>query len=138
MRPGPKDRASFLERDFAALGDAGVLEFVEGAQPDPPFPGLEWLVSHGHTPYQLHPMFGGGETRLLFAGDIVPTVAHLRLGWVMAFDVQPVVTIEEKERMVSRCLEEGLMLAFSHDHKIGGASIDGTVRRPIVQSALEL
>ena len=138
MRPGPKDQGSFLERDFAALGDAGVLEFVEGDHPEPPFPGLEWWVSHGHTPCQLHPIFGSGEARLLFAGDIVPTVAHLRLGWVMAFDVQPVVTIEEKERMVGRCLDEGLMLAFPHDHKIGGASLDGTARRPIVRSALEL
>lgn len=138
LSPGPKDRASFLERDFASLGDAGVLEFVEGDRPDAPFAGMDWFVSHGHTPYQLHPIFGSGESRILFAGDIVPTIAHLRLGWVMAFDVQPVVTIEEKEKMLGRCLEEGLMLAFPHDPKIGGAGLDGTVRRPIVRSALDL
>lgn len=136
--PGPKDRASFMDRDFAMLADAGVLNFVDGQSPDPPFEGLEWFVSHGHTPYQLHPVFGNGSQRLLFVGDIAPTVAHLRLGWVMAFDVQPVVTVEEKEAVFRRCFDEGLLLAFPHDPEIGGVSIDGTVRRPIVSRTLDL
>ena len=136
--PGPKDRGSFLERDFSALADANVLEFVDGDHPDPPFPDMQWFVSQGHTPYQLHPIFGRGKTWLCFAGDLVPTVAHLRLGWVMAFDVQPVVTIAEKQTLVSRCLDEGLMLAFPHDLKVGGVVLDGTVSRPIVRDSLDL
>ena len=138
MRPGLKDRVSFLERDFAALADAGVLEFVDGDHPDSPLPDLEWFVSHGHTPCQLHPIFGSGETRLLFAGDLVPTVAHLRPGWVMAFDVQPVITIEEKKELFRRCFDENLLLSFPHDPDIGGVIIDGTVNRPIVQETLDL
>lgn len=136
--PSFKDRASFLEQDFTALADAGVLEFVEGDKPAPTIPGVEWFVSHGHTPFQLHPIFGTGHERVLFAGDIVPTVAHLRLGWVMAYDVAPMTTICEKQAIYRRCHEDGLSLAFPHDPSVGGAVLDGTVERPIVARALDL
>ena len=136
--PHLKDRASFLEEDFVALGDGGVLQFVEGDDPAPPFDGVEWLISHGHTPCQLHPVFGSGDQRLLFVGDLVPTVAHLRLSWVMAYDLQPLETIREREAIYRRCIDEGLLLAFPHDPSVGGIAIDGSIQRPIVSRTLPL
>ncbi len=136
--PHVKDRASFIEADFAALGDAGVLQFVEGDRPHPPFPGMRWFVSHGHTPYQLHPLFEGDQESLLFVGDLVPTLAHLQLGWVMAYDLEPTTTIAEKTTVFRRCLDEGLLLAFPHDPRIGGVALDGAVERPIVARTLSL
>ncbi len=139
LRPHYKDRASFLGEDFLSLADAGVLQFVDGEGADKPFDGVEWFVSHGHTPGQLHPVFGTpGCERLIFVGDLVPTMAHLRLGWVMAYDVQPLTTIGEKEHIIRRCIEQGLRLAFPHDPQTGGVSIDGTVERPIVAATLPL
>lgn len=137
-QPDRKDRASFLTQDFLALADADVLQFVDGDQPPPPFEGVEWLVAHGHTPAQLLPIFGTGDQRLLFVGDLVPTIAHLRLTWGMAYDRQPVTTIAEKEAVFRRCFDSGLLLAFPHDPTIGGVSIDGTVDRPIVASTLSV
>jgi len=137
-QPHFKDRASFLPEDFAVLQDAGVLNFVDGEQPDAPFDGMEWLVSHGHTPYQLHPILGGADGKLLFVGDLAPTAAHLRLGWVMAYDVAPMRTIEEKREIYERCIEGDWLLAFPHDPKLGGVSIGGKIERPIVTRALPL
>lgn len=137
-KPSAKDRASFLPEDFEALADGGVLRFVEGNDPEGPFDGVEWLVSHGHTPCQLHPILGTSAERLLFTGDLVPTVAHLRLGWVMAYDVLPLTTITEKEAIYLRCFDQGLLLAFPHDPLLGGVAIDGTAERPIVTRTLPL
>jgi glyoxylase-like metal-dependent hydrolase (beta-lactamase superfamily II) len=136
--PHIKDRASFVPEDFLPLADAGVLEFVEAEGGKPPFDGVEWFVSQGHTPSQLHPIFGGGSQRLLFVGDLVPTVAHLRVGWVMAYDHYPLTTIREKQSIFRRCFEEGWLLAFPHDPEVGGVAIDGTVDRPIVARTLPL
>ncbi len=136
--PAQKDAASFLERDLLAFADTDVLTFVEGDQPPSPLEGLGWFLSHGHTPYQLHPVFGTGSQKLLFVGDVVPTVAHLRLGWVMAYDLRPEVTIDEKESVYRRCFDDGLLLAFPHDPQIGGVEIDGTINRPIVARTLDL
>lgn len=138
QKPTPKDRASFIEADFAALEDAGVLSFVEGDHPAPTIDGVRWLVSQGHTTCQLHAEFVGDDRNLLFVGDLVPTIAHLRLGWVMAYDLRPLDTIAERQRVYQRCIEEGLLLAFPHDPNHGGAMIDGTVERPVVSQTLPL
>ena len=131
-----KDRASFLRHDFEALAHAGVLGFVDTAESgwfdgpyDGPYEGLSWFVSCGHTPYQLHPLFGKGEQKILFSGDIVPTSRHLRLGWVMAYDVLPMTTIEEKQMIYRHCLDDGTCLAFPHDPEIGVAELSGTAQR---------
>lgn len=139
--PSVKDRASFLPQDFEALAGAGVLHFVESEGSgwvDGPHDGLGWFVSNGHTPFQLHPVFGSGEQKLLFAGDIMPTSLHLRLAWVMAYDIQPLATIEEKKTIFERCLSDGLYLAFSHDPWSGGAEVGNTVERIEVRRTLPL
>lgn len=134
----PKDRASFLTEDFAWLVDSQQVQWVEGEAPESPFQGFSWFVSHGHTPFQLHPIFGSGRQKLLFIGDLVPTLNHLRLGWVMSFDVAPLTTIDEKARVYRQCLDEKLCLALPHDPTAGGIEIDGTVERPIVSKILAL
>jgi len=136
--PNYKDRASYLKEDFDSLENAGVLRFVEGDQPAAPWDGAEWLLSHGHTPYQLHPVFTDGSTRLYFVGDLIPTMTHLRLGWVMAYDLFPLTTIREKEMLFRGAIEKGWLLAFPHDPKISGVSLGGTLERPIVTQTLPL
>jgi glyoxylase-like metal-dependent hydrolase (beta-lactamase superfamily II) len=138
QHPHLKDRASFLPEDFAALGEAGVLEFVDGENPLSTIPGIEWFVSHGHTPFHLHPIVTDGDQRLLFVGDLAPTVAHLRLAWVMAYDLFPLTTITEKQFIFRNAIENGWLLAFAHDPNVPGVSLSGTVDRPIVVHALEL
>ncbi len=137
QRPHAKDRASYLREDFEALASAGVLQMVEGDQPPPPMEGVEWFLSHGHTPYQLFPLFRAGDDQMIFVGDMVPTVAHLRPTWVMAYDMVPTRTIEEKEIMYRRCLDEGLRIALPHDPNVAAVRIDGTIDRPIVANRID-
>jgi len=136
--PHLKDRASFLTEDFTPIAEAGALRLVEGDSPEPPFEGMEWFVSNGHTPGHLHPIFGSGPDRLMFVGDLIPTMAHLRLAWVMAYDMAPTETVSEKGAIFQRCFGEGLMLAFPHDPEVGGVAVDGTLERPIVARKLPL
>ena len=56
----------------------------------------------------------------------------------MAYDLLPMTTISEKEAVIRRCLEEGMLLAFPHDPAAGGVAIDGPVERPIVLRSLPL
>lgn len=135
--PHAKDRASYLREDFAALTE-DRLTIVEGDSPPPLMDGVEWFLSHGHTPYQLLPLFREGRDALLFTGDVVPTVAHLRPTWVMAYDMFPTRTIEEKELLYRRCLDDGMVLAFPHDPGVAGVELDGTVDRPVAARPLPL
>ncbi|RPJ41013.1 MAG: MBL fold metallo-hydrolase, partial [Candidatus Latescibacterota bacterium] len=131
-RPSVKDRASYLVRDFADLERSGRLRIVDGEAPSSPFPGIRWFVSNGHTPGQLLPLVEDGRAPLLFAGDMMPSASHLGLAWVMAYDLHPMTTIAEKERVFSMCQEEGLRVAFCHDRNAGGISIEFSGDKPRV------
>ncbi len=136
--PNERDRASFLPRDLHALDEPGVLNLVTGEHPPPPFAGLHWQLSHGHTPFQLLPVFDGEHGDLLFTGDMIPTADHLPLTWVMGYDLQPLVTLEERREVYRRCLEDGLLLAFPHDPNGGGVALEFTQGKPVASKALDL
>ena len=136
--PTERDRASFLERDLQALRREGALTFVAGDDPPAPFDGVYWFVSHGHTPYQLLPVFEGDDGGLMFVGDLIPTTAHLPVPWVMGYDLQPLMTLEEKREVYRRCAQEELVLAFPHDLEAGGVAIEIVDGKPVVSKTLNL
>ena len=135
--PHAKEKPSFIEADFAGLEESGVVAWVDGPDPAPPLAGMAWLLSHGHTACQLHPVFGIGGAKLVFVGDMVPTAAHVRPSWVMAYDVLPMTTIDEKQSLYRRCTQDGWRLAFAHDPSIAGVAIGGRPERPTVTGRLE-
>ncbi len=85
--PSERDRASFIDHDFEALQPAGVLHLVEGDSPESRWEEIGFWVSDGHTPGQLHPVFRGDGNELIWTGDACPTSSHLRIPWVMAYDL---------------------------------------------------
>lgn len=113
QNPSEKDRGSFMRDDYAPLMDHGVLELVDGEFEI--FPGIELLVCNGHTNAQQLPKITDGKTTMLFCCDLVPTTSHLPWPYVMAYDVRPLVTIEEKKRILSRAYEEKWILFLEHD-----------------------
>jgi glyoxylase-like metal-dependent hydrolase (beta-lactamase superfamily II) len=140
LKPNDKEKASFLARDYDVLKDTDRLMLVGGDQPLESPPGVEWFVSNGHTTGQLLPVFvdSDHDLELMFVGDAIPTVAHLRVPWVMAYDLYPLTTIAEKKAIYDRVRGRNTHLAFPHDPKVGGARLDLSASRPIVAAALDL
>jgi glyoxylase-like metal-dependent hydrolase (beta-lactamase superfamily II) len=113
QNPTEKDRGSFMRDDFAPLMDHGVLELVDGEFEI--FPGIELLVCNGHTNAQQLPKISDDHASMLFCCDLVPTASHIPWPYVMAYDVRPLVTIEEKKKIFGRAYEEGWILFLEHD-----------------------
>ncbi len=113
QRPGEKDRGSFMKDDYLPLKDHGVLEFTHGE--GELFPGIEMIVCNGHTAAQQLPKISDGKKTLLFCCDLVPTSSHVPLPYVMAYDVRPLVTIEEKKKILGQAYEERWQLFLEHD-----------------------
>jgi glyoxylase-like metal-dependent hydrolase (beta-lactamase superfamily II) len=111
--PTEKDRGSFLLEDFEPLTHSNRLHLVDGEAPL--FPDVQLVLADGHTVGQQLPRFHGDGTHLTFCGDAIPTHAHLRPSWVMAYDLYPVTTIEEKKVLLAEALEDGGTLFFAHD-----------------------
>ena len=116
--PTEKDRASYLAENFEPLVEAGVLEVIEGQGEF--LPGIELILSFGHTDAMQLPRFhgqgsNGQAASLLYCADLIPTASHIQVPWVMAYDNRPLVTIEEKKALLPRAASEGWWIFFEHD-----------------------
>jgi glyoxylase-like metal-dependent hydrolase (beta-lactamase superfamily II) len=112
----PKDRASYLSENIEPLLNSGKVTILEG--PAINIPEIKLILSDGHTVAQQLVLIDGKHTRLLYAADMIPTTAHIPLPWVMSYDLQPVVTIEEKEKILEKAIREGWLLFFEHDPRV--------------------
>ena len=119
--PTEKDRGSFMREDYQPLMDHRVLELVDGEFEI--FPGIELIVCNGHTSAQQLPKISDGTRSVLFCCDLIPTASHLPYPYVMAYDVRPLLTIEEKKKVLGRACEEKWILFFEHDPTVEAATI---------------
>jgi glyoxylase-like metal-dependent hydrolase (beta-lactamase superfamily II) len=134
--PTDKDAASTRADDFELLQHSNLLHLVEGDAR--PFPDVELIASQGHTAGQQLPRFHGDGTHLTFCADVIPTHAHLRPGWVMAYDALPLTTIEEKKVLMAEALEDDGVLAFEHDPVMAACRLREEDGRPVFREAVEL
>ncbi len=116
LNPNEKDRAGFKPTDFLPLADAGLVELVDGEADL--FENISVKLAHGHTPSLQLPVISDGKTTLFCCSDLVPTAVHVKLNYVMAYDLLPVTTIEEKKRFLGRASQEGWLLYLVHDPAI--------------------
>ena len=72
----------------------------------------------------MHPIISDGVQTLFYGADIFPLSAHIPVPWVMSYDVQPVVTMQEKEKLLIKMREEGWVLFFEHDPNIQACTVD--------------
>lgn len=117
----PREHASFLPENIDPIGKSGKLNLLEGRET--PFTNIEMIVVDGHTRGQQLPIIRGEEGTLLYGADLLPTTAHVPLLWVMAYDVEPLTTIEEKEAVLRKAANETWRVFFEHDPTIATASI---------------
>lgn len=136
LQPTEKDRGSFMPDDFLPLKEHGVLELVDGEFEL--FPGIELIVCNGHTTAQQLPKISDGKTSILFCCDLFPTVSHLPYPYVMAYDVRPLVTIEEKKRILPRAYEEQWILFFEHDPTTEAVTVKTGTKGFVVDKTMKL
>lgn len=122
----PREGASFLAENLGPLEASGRLHLLEGDAS--PFSNLELVIVNGHTRGQQLPLVSDGENTLLYAGDLLPTAAHVPLLWIMAYDVEPLETVKEKEVVLARAAEEMWYVVFEHDPVHGVGRIEATDR----------
>lgn len=114
QKPNLRERASYYPANFQPLIDAGQLEVLFG-DVEELLPGVSVHVSHGHTQGQQIVKVTDGTKTLLYCADVVPTSSHVRIPWLMGYDLNPVLLMEEKEKFLTPAADEGWYLFFEHD-----------------------
>jgi glyoxylase-like metal-dependent hydrolase (beta-lactamase superfamily II) len=105
--------ASYFAHNFVPLVEAGLVDFVDGDREI--VPGIHSVLTPGHTPFHQGILIESGGERAFYLADLAPTAAHLPLPWIMGYDVEPLVTLETKRRILARAVEEDWLVVFEHD-----------------------
>lgn len=114
-----RNRASYLPENIEPVAEAGLFEEVEGEQE--PLPGLSLVPLPGHTLGQQGVVLRSEGQTLVYTADLMPTLAHAPLAYIMAYDLYPVTTLEVRKAFYPVWVEAGAYLATPHDpdHPLG-------------------
>ena len=104
---------SYFPHNFVPLQESGRFDFVDGERDI--IAGIRAIPTPGHTPHHHGLLIESNGERAFYIADLVPTSAHLPLPWIMGYDVEPLVTLETKRRILKRAVDEDWLVVFEHD-----------------------
>jgi len=111
--PTERNRASYFADNYVPLADAGVLQLVDDDQTI--MPGVTVRRTGGHTMHHQLVWIESGGKSAAFVADLIPTVAHLALPWIMGYDLYPLETLSAKKRLLPEVVERRTLVFFEHD-----------------------
>ncbi|MFL0071485.1 MBL fold metallo-hydrolase [Tenacibaculum maritimum] len=113
VAPNPREKASFLKENILPIEESGQLNFIHRNAKDQI--GFEVLFMDGHTEKQMLPKIQYKEKTIVFMADLLPTIGHIPLPYVMGYDTRPLLTIKEKSDFLNEAATNGYYLFLEHD-----------------------
>jgi len=117
-QPNNREKASFLKENILPMQESGQLKFTAVPSGDilknTPL-GFDVFFANGHTEKQMIPMINYKGKTICFMADLLPTVGHLPLPFVMGYDTRPLLTLDEKERFLKLAADRNYYLFLEHD-----------------------
>lgn len=115
--PNPREKASFLSENILPIHESGQLQFIqrEGDFVKDALPNIDMLFVDGHTESMMIPHIHYQDKTLVFMADLLPSVGHLPLPYVMGYDTRPLLTLTEKEKFLNGAADQNLFLFLEHD-----------------------
>jgi glyoxylase-like metal-dependent hydrolase (beta-lactamase superfamily II) len=117
-QPNKREKASFLKENILPIQDSGQLKFIsipkEHTLKNSEL-GFDIFFANGHTDKQMIPMIQYKNKTICFVADLLPTVGHLPLPFVMGYDTRPLLTLDEKETFLKMAADNNYYLFLEHD-----------------------
>jgi glyoxylase-like metal-dependent hydrolase (beta-lactamase superfamily II) len=126
-RQWERDRISYVPNNYEPMIASGQMRLIEGTEADI-CPGVRVECFPGHTAQLMAVHIESGGEHACFISDLLPTTAHLDIGWAMGFDLDPLRTIEERKRFYARAIPEQWIVLFPHDHRVPISTISNDER----------
>jgi glyoxylase-like metal-dependent hydrolase (beta-lactamase superfamily II) len=114
VQPNAREKASFLKENILPLEESGQLAFADSPEMLD-VQGFTIRYVDGHTEKQMLPQVQMGNQTLVFCGDLIPSAHHLKIPYVMGYDVRPLLTLTEKEELLEVAAAQNWILVFQHD-----------------------
>lgn len=115
--PNPREKASFLSENILPIQESGQLKFIERKDTVTRnvFNQMDVLFVDGHTDSMMIPHVKYQGKTIVFMADLLPSVGHIPLAYVMGYDTRPLITMTEKEQFLKRAVDEEFVLFLEHD-----------------------
>lgn len=114
-KPNEKEKASFLSENFLPLKTANRLKFIDVEQDVQFAEGIKIHFTYGHTEAMMVPIIDTGHSTLVFCADTLPASYYIPMPYILAYDVRPLVTLEEKSWLLEEAAAKNWNLFFEHD-----------------------
>jgi glyoxylase-like metal-dependent hydrolase (beta-lactamase superfamily II) len=118
INPNDREKASFLKENILPIQESGKLKFIEIKE------GIEFSKNinirfvNGHTQSMMLPQIKYKEKTIVYMADLFPSVAHIPIPYIMAYDTRPLETLKEKKSFLKEALQKDFILFFEHDREI--------------------
>lgn len=128
--PNEREKASFLKENILPVKESGQLRFIDSSSEfvENIFPDFSALLVSGHTEGMMLPYIRYKGKTLVYVSDLIPSSAHIPLPYIMGYDIRPLVTLEEKKKLLRKGTDQNYILFFEHDPVIECCSLQDTER----------
>lgn len=126
IEPNPREKASFLKENFEPLQVNDQIKFIDEEPME--IGQLDFIISNGHTEAQIIPKIEVGDKTLVYCADLMPSIHHIPMPYVISYDVRPLVSLKERETLYTNAIQDNWVLMFEHDAENECCTIKQTER----------
>jgi len=145
-KPNAREKASFLSENILPIQESGQLKFVdigrrsaeENVYLHNVMPDVDVFLVNGHTDAMMIPHIRYKGRTVCFMADLLPSMHHVPLPWVMAYDTRPLLTMAEKRDFLEVAAKEEFVLFFEHDAVHECATVERTEKGIRIKEAFPL
>lgn len=115
-KPNAREKASFLSENIIPMQESGHLKFIKEKEGrSSPFDFMELFYASGHTDKMMIPKIRYKGHTICYMADLLPSVGHIPLPYVMGYDTRPLITLEEKAVFLKEAADNQYILFLEHD-----------------------
>ncbi|MBC7425632.1 MAG: MBL fold metallo-hydrolase [Bacteroidia bacterium] len=121
LNSNPREKPSFLKENIEPIEQSGQLKFVKNA--DDIHPSVIMRTVSGHTEAMMLPIINTGNETIAYCADLIPSVGHIPVNYVMAYDIKPLDSMVDRQKFLDDALKNDYTLFFEHDPSIECAKV---------------
>lgn len=143
--PNAREKASFLKENIFPIQESGQLKMIAAGTSAPDRLATAFFSEHisirfadGHTAAMMMPQIQYKGRTVVFMADLLPAAAHIPLPYVMAYDMFPLTTLQEKKDFLEEAVEQNYILFFEHDPQVECCTLEKTEKGIRMKEALQV
>jgi len=113
--PNAREKASFLSENILPIQESGRLKFIEDYENGISHPDIQIRFAYGHTDAMMLPQIHYQDKTILYMADLLPSVGHIPMPYVMSYDMFPLKTLEERAAYWKEIADNNYILFLEHD-----------------------